>query len=104
MCFACCVGVYYWLQRCSSGHGMVVLKVACPNSFSPFYEGVYEALELRDGGSDYLGKGVLKVLVLYSFALTFLEVLFLLFGEMTDFHYKYRLISVAYTVLFCHTS
>lgn len=23
--------------------------------------GVYEALELRDGGSDYLGKGVLKV-------------------------------------------
>jgi len=24
-------------------------------------KGVYEALELRDGGSDYLGKGVLKV-------------------------------------------
>lgn len=23
--------------------------------------GIYEALELRDGGSDYLGKGVLKV-------------------------------------------
>ena len=23
--------------------------------------GVYEALELRDGGSDYLGKGVSKV-------------------------------------------
>jgi enolase len=26
-----------------------------------FSKGVYEALELRDGGSDYLGKGVLKV-------------------------------------------
>jgi enolase len=26
-----------------------------------FVKGVYEALELRDGGSDYLGKGVLKV-------------------------------------------
>lgn len=24
-------------------------------------KGIYEALELRDGGSDYLGKGVLKV-------------------------------------------
>jgi enolase len=23
--------------------------------------GIYEALELRDGGSDYLGKGVSKV-------------------------------------------
>jgi enolase len=23
--------------------------------------GIYETLELRDGGSDYLGKGVLKV-------------------------------------------
>lgn len=27
--------------------------------------GVYEALELRDGGSDYLGKGVSKVSVCY---------------------------------------
>lgn len=26
-----------------------------------FFLGVYEALELRDGGSDYLGKGVSKV-------------------------------------------
>lgn len=26
-----------------------------------FFKGIYEALELRDGGSDYLGKGVLKV-------------------------------------------
>lgn len=26
-----------------------------------FLVGVYEALELRDGGSDYLGKGVSKV-------------------------------------------
>lgn len=26
-----------------------------------FLAGVYEALELRDGGSDYLGKGVSKV-------------------------------------------
>lgn len=25
------------------------------------FTGVYEALELRDGGSDYLGKGVSKV-------------------------------------------
>ena len=25
------------------------------------YKGIYEALELRDGGSDYLGKGVFKV-------------------------------------------
>lgn len=28
-------------------------------------KGVYEALELRDGGSDYLGKGVLKVCGLF---------------------------------------
>lgn len=27
----------------------------------PFIKGIYEALELRDGGSDYLGKGVGKV-------------------------------------------
>lgn len=27
--------------------------------------GIYEALELRDGGSDYLGKGVSKVSVLW---------------------------------------
>lgn len=26
-----------------------------------YFKGIYEALELRDGGSDYLGKGVLKV-------------------------------------------
>lgn len=26
-------------------------------------KGIYEALELRDGGSDYLGKGVAKVSV-----------------------------------------
>lgn len=30
-------------------------------SFIFHFSGVYEALELRDGGSDYLGKGVLKV-------------------------------------------
>ena len=29
--------------------------------FGKFTSGIYEALELRDGGSDYLGKGVLKV-------------------------------------------
>lgn len=29
--------------------------------FSGFLIGIYEALELRDGGSDYLGKGVSKV-------------------------------------------
>ena len=34
--------------------------------------GVYEALELRDGGSDYMGKGVLKV----SFLLTVSDVSF----------------------------
>lgn len=28
--------------------------------------GIYEALELRDGGSDYLGKGVLKVFFTHS--------------------------------------
>jgi enolase len=28
--------------------------------FGKFTSGIYEALELRDGGSDYLGKGVLK--------------------------------------------
>jgi enolase len=29
--------------------------------FGKLTSGIYEALELRDGGSDYLGKGVLKV-------------------------------------------
>jgi enolase len=28
--------------------------------FGKLTSGIYEALELRDGGSDYLGKGVLK--------------------------------------------
>lgn len=27
------------------------------------FKGIYEALELRDGGSDYLGKGVSKVMI-----------------------------------------
>jgi hypothetical protein len=36
--------------------------------------GVYEALELRDGGSDYLGKGVLKVLSLYLSIIQFCDV------------------------------
>lgn len=33
-------------------------RAAVPSGAST---GVYEALELRDGGSDYLGKGVLKL-------------------------------------------
>ncbi|KAG5013113.1 hypothetical protein JHK86_025374 [Glycine max] len=42
--FACYIDVHWLQSLISSGYGM----------------GVYEALELRDGGSDYLGKGVLK--------------------------------------------
>jgi len=36
--------------------------------------GIYEALELRDGGSDYLGKGVLKVSYNQAFFLFSLRV------------------------------
>jgi enolase len=40
-------------------HGSwVKMKTLIP---SILFTGVYEALELRDGGSDYLGKGVSKV-------------------------------------------
>ncbi|VAH96735.1 unnamed protein product [Triticum turgidum subsp. durum] len=41
---------------CSDG---TFARAAVPSGAST---GVYEALELRDGGSDYLGKGVSKVL------------------------------------------
>ncbi|RZS22529.1 hypothetical protein BHM03_00055318 [Ensete ventricosum] len=41
--------------RCDDG---TFARAAVPSGAST---GVYEALELRDGGSDYLGKGVLKV-------------------------------------------
>jgi len=54
--FICFTVRFIWLR-----HGLVVLKVVCLTRFA-FCEGVYEALELRDGGSDYLGKGVNKVL------------------------------------------
>jgi len=37
--------------------------------FGKFTSGIYEALELRDGGSDYLGKGVLKVRWLAIFSI-----------------------------------
>ena len=36
----------------------VKVTAAVPSGAST---GIYEALELRDGGSDYLGKGVSKV-------------------------------------------
>ena len=39
-----------------------------PNFVSLFFcfpLGIYEALELRDGGSDYLRKGVSKVILIY---------------------------------------
>ncbi|KAG6512159.1 hypothetical protein ZIOFF_030254 [Zingiber officinale] len=57
----------------SRGNPTVEVDVTCDNGIfaraavpsgasteSVAIEGVYEALELRDGGSDYLGKGVLK--------------------------------------------
>lgn len=40
-------------------------------------EGIYEALELRDGGSDYLGKGVLKVCMLFLLPLEYLLGMFI---------------------------
>ena len=44
---------------CTMVHGSwVKMKTLIP---SILFTGVYEALELRDGGSDYLGKGVSKV-------------------------------------------
>lgn len=54
-----------------------LLIVICYDSYLHFVKGVYEALELRDGGSDYLGKGVLKVFdTFFCFTLIYLEVLF----------------------------
>ena len=40
--------------------------------FSNKWLGIYEALELRDGGSDYLGKGVSKVITLLFHLITLL--------------------------------
>lgn len=37
--------------------------VVCIDNFCFLLEGVYEALELRDGGKDYMGKGVQKVFI-----------------------------------------
>lgn len=41
------------------------LFVSCDSVLLFISKGIYEALELRDGGSDYLGKGVLKVFDYY---------------------------------------
>jgi hypothetical protein len=41
--------------------GKQIIDLLLIASFTFHFSGVYEALELRDGGSDYLGKGVLKV-------------------------------------------
>lgn len=44
---------------------MSILFVSCDSVLLFISKGIYEALELRDGGSDYLGKGVLKVFDYY---------------------------------------
>jgi len=50
-----------------------ILAISC-FFLGKLISGIYEALELRDGGSDYLGKGVLKVSYNQAFFLFSLRV------------------------------
>lgn len=53
--FVICLIVFHFESQ------LVVINLMSFVSFINLFAGIYEALELRDGGSDYLGKGVSKV-------------------------------------------
>ena len=49
--------LYLMKQTVNNHYFLVIIRCA----YDSCVLGVYEALELRDGGKDYLGKGVTKV-------------------------------------------